>query len=68
MPDTPTTETSKTKAAATPSATDECKVCHELRGSAPEGLYDTHTAFKAGKEPGDPKWESSKCWKCGAEY
>ena len=72
MPDSTSTKeptsTASSRAASSASATDECPNCHSLRGSAPEGLYDVHSAFNTDFQPGDPKWQSSQCWKCGAAY
>ena len=49
-------------------AMQECPVCHSLRGQAPEGLFDVHSAFNTGNNPGDAKWQSDNCWHCGAKY
>ena len=70
MPDTPSTSTTpKASVPATPTANDECPLCHSLRGAATEGVFDVHGSWSLeGVNPGDPVWQQDYCWKCGAKY
>ena len=70
MPDsTSTSTTASSKVPAGPSATDECPLCHSLRGQAPEGVFDFASSWNLeGVNPGDPRWNQDYCWKCGAKY